>query len=139
MIGFTAPAGSVRAAAPAAMATTEASTRTGAEANRRNSPFAPPRSRESLTAPTSEPERLIAADQLDVDARMPEDATAAWLEHVLATEDGAALVAADEDTARDGGDAADRLVAVAVVELVAGGVVGGQPASAHRRGRRVPA
>ena len=39
------------------------------------------------------------------------------------TEDGAPLVAADEDATWDGLDAADRLPAVAVVELAAAGVV----------------
>ena len=45
------------------------------------------------------------------------------IEHVLVAEDGAPLVAADEDAAWDGLDAADRLLAVAVVELAAAGVV----------------
>ena len=45
------------------------------------------------------------------------------LEHVLVAEDGAPLAAADEDAAWDGLDAADRLPAVAVVELAAAGVV----------------
>src|SRR5882724_9250800 len=52
--------------------------------------------------PSSEPEGLIAGDQLDVDARVPEEMAAARVEHVLAAEDGAPLAAADEDAARDG-------------------------------------
>ncbi len=89
--------------------------------------------------PSSEPEGLITGDQLDVDARVPEDMAAARVEHVLAAEDGAPLAAADDDAARDGRDAADWLVAVAVVELAAAGVVGGQAAAAHLRRPRVPA
>ena len=70
---------------------------------------------------------------------MSERAAAARLEQVFVAEDGAALVAADEDAARNGGDAADRLPAIAVVELVAIGVVGGEPATAELGTARVPA
>src|SRR5438105_10037050 len=88
---------------------------------------------------TSEPERLIAGDQLDVDADVPEHPAGSWVEQVLVAKDGAALAAADENAAQHGGDAADRLLAIAVVERPPASVVGGQAGAADLRGPRVPA
>ena len=67
----------------------------------------------------SVPEGLIADEQFDVIAGAPDHAAATRVDQVLVMEDGAAPAAADEDAARHGGDATDRLLAVAVVELVA--------------------